>query len=493
VVDRSTRLIPGLVLVLACGSCAADTSVHAAAPYSEAVTLLFAGDAMLGRRVAPIATADRDGLFADIRREIRRADLAAINVESPLTTRLHESPNPFALEADPATAQLLANAGFDIAGLANNHAGDAGPASILDSAVAVDDAGMVAVGGGADLAAAWEPAVFDLNGVSVAFFAIDGSGQGLTATEHESGIASWDPDLARDAIHGARKRADVVTVGLHGGIEYWGGADPLLRPIADELAAWGVDVVWGHGPHVEQPLVVIDPDGDGRPTVVATSLGNFLFDQTTAETSAGLLLEVLVNRDGVVAHRVGDKHHDDLRVHFSGWRTPDGDAALVAGRLWSLDRAVMPVNTSVDLGTFAEGVVVDVARGDLSGDGVDEYLVAYRHPLRTGSSDALPQLPTDSEGMSAHIGVLDAAKTPIWLSRRPPHPVGAVAACDGAAAFEYTTLDDSEVVATGVGTWGGFGFVLEEELPGLGLIGCADVDGDGRLDPVVIDRVPAVP
>ncbi len=95
--------------------------------------------------------------------------------------------------------------------------------------------------------------------------------------------------------------------------------------------------------------------------------------------------------------------------------------------------------------------------------------------------------------MSAHLGVLDAAKTPIWLSRRPPHPVGAVAACDGTAAFAYTTLDNDAVIATGVGTWAGFGFVIEEDLPGFGRVGCADIDGDGRLDPVVIGRGPPTP
>lgn len=491
-VDRRTRLISGIALILACGSCAADTAVDAAPP-SDAVTLLFAGDAMLGRSVAPIAAADPDGLFADIRREIRRADLAAVNVESPLTERLHESPNPYALEADPATARLLAGAGFDIAGLANNHAGDAGPASVLDSIDAVHAAGMQAVGGGADLESAWEPIVIDVNGVRVAFLSIDGSGQGLAATEHTPGIASWDPDLARDAIREVRKRADVITVGLHGGIEYWGGADPLLSPIADELATWGVDIVWGHGPHVEQPIVVTDPDGDGRPTVVATSLGNFLFDQRSDETSNGLLLEVLVDGEGIIAHRVGDKHHDDLRVHFSGWRIPDGDSALVDGRLWRLDRTVTPVETSVDLGPFSEGTVVHAARGDLDGDGTTEYLVSYRHPVRSKPDDPLPQPPVDPAGMSAHLGVLDAAKTPIWLSRRPPHPVEAVAACDGTAAFAYTTLDSDTVVATGVGSWGGFGFVLAEELPGVGTVGCADVDGDGQLDAVVIGRAMPTP
>ncbi|MGB9359454.1 MAG: CapA family protein, partial [Acidimicrobiia bacterium] len=124
--DRRTRLTSGLIAALVCGSCGAAPiiDVEAAAPSTPAaVTVILAGDAMLGRNVAPIVAADPDGLFADVRHEIRRADIAAVNVESPLTDRPHTSPNPYALEADPQSANLLAAAGFDIAGIANNHAG----------------------------------------------------------------------------------------------------------------------------------------------------------------------------------------------------------------------------------------------------------------------------------------------------------------------------------------------------------------------------------
>ena len=80
---------------------------------------------------------------------------------------------------------------------------------------------------------------------------------------------------------------------------------------------------------------------------------------------------------------------------------------------------------------------------------------------------------------------------PVWMSRRPPHPVGVLTACDGSAAFGYTTLDDPAVVATGAGIWNGFGFTLAQDLPGSGTPACSDVDRDGTLDPVIVGRSPA--
>ena len=429
---------------------------------------------------------DPDGLFADVRREIRRADIAAVNVESPLTTRPHNSPNPYALEADPATAALLANAGFDVAGLANNHAGDAGRESVVNTIAAIEAAGMTALGGGRNLETAWQPVIIDVRGISVAMLAIDASGQGLSADKDSPGVASWDPESAERAITTARSLADVVTVGIHGGVEYRTGTDPLLAPIAGQLAEWGADVVWGHGPHVEQSVTVIDPNGDGRPTLVATSLGNFLFDQQTPETSNGLILEVLVDHDGLVAHRIGDQHHGDLRVHFNGWRSPKGDAALLDGEWWILDRPVAGVDTPHNLASFDHGTIVDASSSDLDGDGDLEILVSYRHPLRQEQTGPAP--PSDSSGSSAHLGVVEPNGTPIWLSRLPPHAISDVAACSGTAAFAYMNLDDDTVIATGAGVWSGFGFVLDDDLPGFGEIGCFDVDGDGLPDPVVTGR-----
>jgi len=66
--------------------------------------------------------------------------------------------------------------------------------------------------------------------------------------------------------------------------------------------------------------------------------------------------------------------------------------------------------------------------------------------------------------------------------------VGELAACDGAVALAYTGLDDPAVVAAGAAVWRGLSLEAAAELPGRGLPGCTDVDGDGRLDPVILGR-----
>lgn len=495
-VNRSTVIVVGLALVLAACDASVETTPRAAPAAAIAVSaevvadatavrLLFVGDVMLGRRVRAIAEADPDGLFADVEREVRVADLAFANLESPLTLRQHTSPNPYALEADPATALIVAAAGFDVLGIANNHAGDAGPSSVLDTMKAVSDAGMTAVGGGRDAIAAWEPVLVDVSGLTLALFAFDVSGHGLAAVD-EPGVASWDAGHAEAAVREARAIADVVVAGIHGGLEFWQDVDPQLEPVARDLASWDVDIVWGHGPHVSQPVSLSNAHG-ARSTVIATSLGNFLFDQQTEATSHGSILEVLVDGGGVVAWRTGHKHHDDLRVHFVGWDLPVGDAGLIDGDWWNLTRD-LPVD-AVEARTpgFPHGDAFAASAGDITGSGTDEVLVSYRHPLSEADWDPRP-LATDPSGRSAHIGVFGSDWTPVWMSRRPPHPVGLLAACDGSAAFAYISLDDPSVVATGAGVWNGFGFTLAPDLAGPGTPSCADIDHDGGLDAVVVDR-----
>jgi poly-gamma-glutamate synthesis protein (capsule biosynthesis protein) len=133
---------------------------------------------MLGRDVEPVATLDPVGLFEDVRFVVGEADIAATNLESPLTFRPHLHSGVHALEADPRLAALVGAAGFDVFGIANNHAGDAGPESVLDTVEALAERGLVAVGRGSDEAAALRPVVVAPSGLRVAYLAFDATGQG---------------------------------------------------------------------------------------------------------------------------------------------------------------------------------------------------------------------------------------------------------------------------------------------------------------------------
>ncbi|MGZ8612941.1 MAG: CapA family protein [Actinomycetota bacterium] len=496
------RLVLVLVLLAACagppiegspGAPLAVASPHAGgsgAP-GEAVRLIFAGDVMLGRGVAML---EPSTLFEAIRGVVSRADLAVANLESPLTIRPHlATAGPNALEASPASAALLRSAGFDAVGVANNHAGDAGPSTVTDTVHALEAEEIAAVGAGATATEAFSARIVDVQGIRVALLAIDATGVGpRPGGSSSAGVAWWDEGLVRAAVLDASETADVVTVGLHGGAEYVPSTDPGQMRLARRLASWGADVVWGHGPHVVQPIHVIDPDGDGRPTVVATSLGNLLFDQHIPGTRRGALLEVLAGPDGVRAFRVGAAEHLDGPVTFAGWRPPTGDAVALEGEWWALARPVAPapIPRPGDLAGF-EGDVIDAALGDVDGDGRRDLVVAFRRPFRRTEVNVLLPRRTlvDALGRSAHVGLYRPADLRSrWVAGTLVRPVVALAPCGGSLAVAYSTLDRTAVVAASAWRWGGFGFVPLPELTGSGVPSCADVDGDGALDPLVLGR-----
>jgi poly-gamma-glutamate capsule biosynthesis protein CapA/YwtB (metallophosphatase superfamily) len=298
------------------GSHAASAGV--ASPTPEGVTLLFAGDTMLGRGVTPRLRAAPGSVFAGIRSQVRAVDLAAANLESPLTRRPHAVTNPNALEAAPASAESLTAAGFDAMDIANNHAGDAGPRTVADTVRALRRAGLAPLGQTAPDGSA-AATYLTVRGVSVAFLAFDASRDGVGPVPPAHGVAGWRPGPAREAVRRARRNADVVTVALHGGVAFGLEPDPHLARLAHSLARWGADVVWCSGPHAIQAVGTIDPDGDGRPTVVATSLGNLLFDGGPVGPPRGAILQVWVGPGGVSAYRAGLTTYGAGRVRFLRW------------------------------------------------------------------------------------------------------------------------------------------------------------------------------
>jgi poly-gamma-glutamate capsule biosynthesis protein CapA/YwtB (metallophosphatase superfamily) len=458
------------------------------------VRLLFAGDVMLGRGVAPVAAHDPESVFAGIRGTVSTADLAVANLESPLTPRPHLAAfGPNALEANPVTARLLAAAGFDAMGIANNHAGDAGPQTVPDTMRALAAHGLAVVGAGRNASEAFRPRNVEVAGLRVALLMFDATGQGPRAGAAKPGVAWWNPGRARKAVTQARSQADIVAVGIHGGAEYVPEADPYVVNIAHLLASWGADVVWGTGPHVGQPVTVIDLNHDGRPTVVATSLGNLLFDQHIPGTQRGEILEVVAGPDGVRALRVGTTAIADGRVRLTGWGAPRRAAVALGDSWWTLTRPVRPIviHHRRAIRGFKDGTVVDAAIGDVEGNGRPDLVVAFRRRFKpTNVSPLIPRARlVDKHGRAAHVGLYRPRDLrPRWVAGTLLRPVVRLAPCDGSLAVAYSSLNDPTVVATGAWRWSGFGFTPLPDLPGQGIPACADVDGDGMLDPLILER-----
>lgn len=242
-------------------------------PAPAKFTFAFAGDVMLGRGVARALNGDWDAAFApDVQPWLAQADLALANLESPLTTAPQISAG-YDLRAPPEAVAALRSAGLDVVSLANNHALDAGEAGRAETIATLRTAGIIGL-------------TDRQTGELV-------SRQAPYPTLHyhllafDDSTVPLDVDAAGQTVLAAAQQADLVIVSVHWGGEYQAAPSPRQKLVAQALAHAGADLVIGHGPHVLQPVEWV-----GR-TLVAYSLGNFLFDQPyPADCRRGVILRV---------------------------------------------------------------------------------------------------------------------------------------------------------------------------------------------------------
>jgi poly-gamma-glutamate synthesis protein (capsule biosynthesis protein) len=197
---------------------------------------------------------------------------------------------PYQLLIPPESPSILGTAGFDLLSLANNHSLDAGFSGLQETTDRLQAAGLV------PLAADTATYVLKENGLRVVFVALN----------LIPGSIVVDLDEAQAMIQSARKQADVVVVSVHWGLEYQLKPSPAQMQLADQMSKWGADLVLGHHPHVAQPLEIMHL-GEGNPqreTLIAYSLGNFVFDQFDERTRQGLALRAFVDQDGLRAVQV---------------------------------------------------------------------------------------------------------------------------------------------------------------------------------------------
>ena len=207
-------------------------------------------------------------LWAEISPLLQTADLVFGNLESPLVPPdLGEG-----FFAGPITgAEALAQAGFDLLNLANNHIGDYGPEGLACTLNACQKAGLKVLGAGGRKERLTDPRVIDLDGLRLAWL---GCARTLQ-TQSEAGPFYWEldePALLR-AVRSAKGKGDLLVISLHMGRMYLDYPDPDHRRLAHKLLEGGADLVLMHHAHVLQGVEV-----KPGPQVVCYSLGNFLID-----------------------------------------------------------------------------------------------------------------------------------------------------------------------------------------------------------------------
>lgn len=286
-----TRWIAGWLM---CAAALLSGAAPAAA--QDAVSMVFVGDVMLDDAPGRVVRKGRDP-FKWVAHWLRDADLRVANLESVVaTTGTPEPDKPYTFRAHPRVLGPLSRH-FDAVGLANNHAGDYGPAALMQTLDLLKQRGIRHFGAGADLAQAHTPLIIERSGLRIALLGYNEFfPRSFEADVDKPGIAwSEDAQVRRDIELARRQhRADLVIPVMHWGWEY----EPLARPRQRELArlmlAAGADAVVGGHPHVTQDIEIVG----GKP--VFYSLGNFVFDGfTDTAHRTGWLLRLELDREGV--------------------------------------------------------------------------------------------------------------------------------------------------------------------------------------------------
>lgn len=332
-------------------------ALAAAAP---SVTLVAVGDVLPHRRVKASAQPDWKPVLGAITARIQQADIAFANLESPIAPDANLPVHDEVFNAPASLAPGLAEAGFDVLSMANNHVWDQGVPGLLETRRRVLAAGMKPVGAGATCAEAAAPVITEVDGLKIAWVAVvdllnlDLRSKPDAPCVHVAGppcTTGCEPD--RDAlffradtkalsawIAGVRTQADLVVVSAHWGDEYRRAPLPEYEALAAAFVGAGADVVLGHHPHVLQPVRWVE--SNGRRGLVAFSLGNFVSDmgrtfdpgkspERRGDTRDGVLLWITVHREVPLR----------LEAHLEPVWTDNGDTIQVL----PLDRVPEPLQS----------------------------------------------------------------------------------------------------------------------------------------------------
>ena len=270
-------------------------------PVFEPVRLLAVGDNLIhdtlynqaGRRTGGEGY-DFLPVYDNVAELIGKADIAVINQETPLSASNPPSTYPM-FNCPTEMAGQLAQLGFDVVNIANNHMLDKFAAGLEETIGLLRSTdGIAAVTGGYLGAEEWdEIPVVEKNGIKFAFLGYTESTNGISLPAGREGMIIYTSNEAEieKQVRAARELADVVVVSCHWGVEYTHTPTDGQRALAKKLAQWGADIVIGHHPHVIQPYEWLDG------TLVIYSLGNFVSAQGKPETLIGALVQLDIEKD----------------------------------------------------------------------------------------------------------------------------------------------------------------------------------------------------
>lgn len=287
-------------------------------PVPEDITIVVgaAGDIMCHARQLTSAYNKQaeeyefDSCFYEIAPFIEYPDLMITNFE----TTLPGADNEYGFTGFPrfrspdSLLRAVKSAGFDVLTTANNHCLDSDPEGLYRTIEQMDSLDIFHTGTFLSPENREIPLIIDVNGIDVAIISATYGANGLEGRltdEEDSYIVSWlneSDRLCQDIENAKAMGAEIICMSVHWGYEYAQYPNSTQRKLAEKFIAAGADVIFGHHPHVLQPvdrLEVTLEDGSTDTGLVYWSLGNLISNQRTEPRDTGAIAYVTFTKNGV--------------------------------------------------------------------------------------------------------------------------------------------------------------------------------------------------
>lgn len=286
----------------------------------DSATIIFAGDAMQHKSQLDAAkksdgSYDFTSCFSAVAPYIREADLAVVNLETPLGGAPYSGYPMFC--APDSYLDALTDAGFDFFLGANNHALDRRDRGVRRTVEQFEKRDLPYAGIFRNKTSrdSIMPRIMNVNGFRIAFLNYTYGTNGIDIREDVI-VDPINTNLIDQDIEEARNAgAEILAVCLHWGDEYQLLPNRRQKQLAEHLRQQGVQLIIGSHPHVIQPMEFTTDSTDvTRNCFLVYSLGNFISGMRTTDTRGGATARIKLMRD-----RHGRAYVDnaDYRLFFT--------------------------------------------------------------------------------------------------------------------------------------------------------------------------------
>lgn len=280
--------------------------------FGQTISIIAVGDVLLHK---PLQTVGKKNgfsiLWLPLQNEIQSADISYANLEGPAAKNIHlsgryiEKPHNDTyiytsyprFNYPPQVVNALKGSGFDIVSTANNHSLDRFAIGIEQTIRVLDQSNLAFIGTRDKNHRQRWVRILSHNGIKTAWIACTQDTNGIKDKFKQVLYCFKDKELILKEIESQKNKVDLIILTPHWGTQYQFKPNAKQKKLAKAFLEKGAHLVLGSHPHVVQPIETYQTK-DGRTTLIAYSLGNFVSNQGSLKNRASGLLKLTIKKVG---------------------------------------------------------------------------------------------------------------------------------------------------------------------------------------------------